>query len=96
MSRPATTQEPMARAYDWESTSPCFAVIDAIARYEQTETTRMADELAPPLQERINLDALDTLLGNNDVRSISFSYADYEVHLNGETVVISSPESEPR
>lgn len=36
---PAPAQhESLTREYDWTTDSPCFAIIDAIARFEDVET----------------------------------------------------------
>lgn len=50
-------------------------MIDAIAWYEEEETELLAYELPPPLQKKIDLDALETLIGNNAGLSVSFTYA---------------------
>lgn len=91
---PATvSQESVARAYDWDRVSPCFAIIDTIARYEKEETTRIASEFRPALQDTLNVDALETLIESRPPVSVSFTYRDYEVQITGETVVVSSQES---
>lgn len=81
-------REPVTREYDWTIDSPCFAVIDAIARYEGTETTRMTEQL-PPLQHTLDLDALDSLLGNCATLDFSFTYAGYHVRVTDETVTVA-------
>lgn len=89
----AMTAESVAREYDWDTVSPCFAIIDAIARYEGAETTRFASERRPALQDTLDVDALETLLACSQTIAVSFTYADYQVQITGETVVVSSHES---
>lgn len=87
-------REPVVREYDWTADSPCFAVIDAIARYEGIETPRMAEHL-PALHETLDTDALDALFRTSPPLSVSFRYTDYHVQLTDETVAISHPASSP-
>lgn len=84
------TEEPVVREYDWGADSPCFAIIDAIARYEGVETPRMVEHL-PVLRETLDTDALDTLFRNSPSLSISFHYAGYRVQIKDEAVAISQP-----
>lgn len=82
--------ERIRREYDWAVDSPCFAVIDAIARYEGIETRRMADDL-PVLRETLDPDALHTLLQSNQRATVSFRYAGYHIRITDESVAISQP-----
>lgn len=83
-------QEPLTREYDWTMDSPCFAVIDAIARYEDVETPQMAQDL-PALQYTLNTDALESLTTDSTLTTLSFQYAGYHVHIVEETVTITNP-----
>lgn len=82
-------EEPLTRAYDWTTDSPCFAVIDAIARYEGVETPRMAQKL-PALQQTIDTDAFNTLISASTPTTLSFEYGPYHVYITRETITISS------
>lgn len=88
MGVPFGVEEPLVREYDWAADSPCFAVVDAIARYEDVETHRMVDDL-PVLQETLDTDALDALFKSSLPLSISFDYAGYHVQMTGDTVAVS-------
>lgn len=71
---------PTAVRYDWtESGQPSVTIIEAVAE----ATDRTTAEL-PPLQKRVDPDALDALLtrGQSPV-SIAFTYADVSVTVNG-------------
>lgn len=85
---PEGEEEPVVREYDWSTDSPCFAVIDTIARYEDIETHRIAYDL-PVLQEGLDTDALDALFRSGLPVSVSFTYAGYNVQLTDEMVVVS-------
>lgn len=84
------SDDPLVREYDWGTDSPCFAVIDAIARYEGVATSRMVDAL-PTLQHTLETDALDSLFRDNHRLTLSFHHAGYHVRIRDQTVAISRP-----
>ena len=88
MGGPSGADEPLVREYDVAGESPCFAVIDAIARYEDIATPRMADDL-PPLEEAVDTDALDAIFQSYEPPAVSFAYAGYHIHLTDEIVAVS-------
>ncbi|MFC7239155.1 HalOD1 output domain-containing protein [Saliphagus sp. GCM10025317] len=75
--------------YDWSVTRPSIAVIDAVAHAEDVEITDVSSALDTTLYERVDPDALDTLVSASDHVSISFSVADYDVQIEGDEVVVS-------
>ena len=85
---PSGEEDPVVQEYDWAADSPCFAVIDTIARYEDIETDRMADDL-PILEEAVDTDALEALFRSARPLAVSFTYAGYNIHLTQDTVAVS-------
>lgn len=83
----------LERQYDWSTISPSVAVLDAIARFEGTNTARMADRLKPTLGQTIDSDAVDALLTSSASVSLSFTFADYAIQIAGDTVAIGRRES---
>lgn len=92
MEPPTVEREPVTREYDWTTDSPCFAVIDTIARYEGIDTDRMSEQL-PPLHTTVDPDALDSLLTSSATLDFSFTYADYHVSVTDETVTVARSKS---
>lgn len=86
----SNSHDPLIREYDWEVDSPCVAVIDAIARYEGVDTSRMVEAL-PVLQNTLDTDALDSLFRNRPGLTLSFRYAGYHVRITDGAVAISRP-----
>jgi hypothetical protein len=84
----ATNQRSHANRYEWESTVPALAIVDAVA----TATGRAPTDL-PPLQHTVDPDAVDALLtADSSSVEMCFTYAGTEVLARGEGVVEVRPE----
>lgn len=76
--------------YDWDSTTPSGAVVETVAVVTDTAPTEL-----DRLQDTIDADALDTLVGRGDRDSplqVGFEYADTEVRVDRDgTVTVTLP-----
>lgn len=88
-----SVSETFSTRYDWFSTPPSTAVIEAVAAVRDTKPTDM-----PPLYPRVDPDALDSMFeraagfDGGDVR-ISFSYAAREVAVVSDGAILITPQS---
>ena len=83
--------------YDWASTSPPMAVVEAVAVALDRETTSLE-----PLYESVDPDALDALLHSNGSSAtprdltVTFTVADRQVTVHGSGEVVVRPDSPGR
>ena len=70
--------------YDWSTERPSSAVIEAISDVENTDPI----DLSVTLFEHIDPEALDALVTNDSRVTVSFTVGDYQVHIEGNSVVI--------
>lgn len=89
MGRSVGTAERIEQQYDWAETSPSVAVIDAIANIEGLPTSRMAEQLDPPLEQTLPTDAFNALLEANHAISVAFTFAAYHVRITGDIVSVT-------
>lgn len=75
--------------YDWSTTAPSIAVINAVAVLENVEPSELAEESDTTLYDHINPDALDTLVAQNRDLTISFTLGDYQIRVRNDKIVIS-------
>ena len=84
----------MSAAYDWSTTEPSWAVVQAVAVATDTDPTELV-----PLYDSVDTDALDALLlrarnGNNSPVSVSFSFAGRSVTVDSDGDVVVRPSAE--
>lgn len=70
--------------FDWSSTSPSSAIIDAIAAIENVNPM----DLDFVLYRHIDPTALDTLVGTDERVAVSFSLEDYLISIDGNNLTV--------
>jgi hypothetical protein len=78
------------REFDWGTVTPGVAVVESIAKLEFGEVKKTSDALAMPLNEYLDIDALNRLIDSNSKISLSFVVDDYQVEIHGDTVGVTS------
>lgn len=78
------------REFDWATITPGVAVVESIAMLEFGEVKKTSDALAMPLNEYLDIDALNRLVNSNSQMSLSFVVDDYQVEIEGDTVGVTS------
>lgn len=78
------------REYDWSNVAPSYAVIEAVSGIENTEPMSLSEELDTTLFDHVDPDALDTLLTSNTEISLSFTFAEYRIHIDGNTLFVEA------
>lgn len=76
------------RTYDWADVSPSVAIIETIAAYEG-ETLARAVEEHQPLEWAVDVDALESMVGDAPDLAVSFSFSGYLIHIDGNDVGVS-------
>lgn len=75
--------------YDWSTTTPSHAVIQAISAIENVEPISLSDKVDATLYDSVDLDALDRLATTDTDVRISFRFETYLVEIDGNTVSVS-------
>lgn len=75
--------------YDWSSTLPSLAIIEAIASIENVKPFALADELDTTLYDHVDPEALNAVVKSNYEVRITFSIDDYRVEIEGDTLSVS-------
>lgn len=71
--------------YDWSTSRPSIAVINAIAALENVDPT----DLSVILHNHIDPEALDALVATDSHITISFTLNEYRVKIDGDKLVIT-------
>lgn len=74
--------------YDWRTTQPSIAIINAIATLENVEPIKLSTALDTTLFDHVDPESLDTLVTNDGHISISFPIREYNVQIDGDTLEI--------
>lgn len=85
---PETSRSSVRLEYDWGTTAASEAVIEAIARLEDTDPVELVRTLEAPLFEYVDPDALDSLITDDTPISVSFVVEDYHVYIAENELVI--------
>ena len=91
MAPPESERDGCYREYDVENTQPSRAILNSIADCEDVEIDQIANGHPDPLYNYIDVDALNELLTTRPSLEVSFPYSDYNIHIDGESVQITSP-----
>jgi len=90
---PVTDADGVIRAeYNWSSVTPSTAVVKTVAIATNREPTTLE-----PLYKSVDADALDALLDSdgfhstNEVTTVSFAFADYDVTVQNNGIVVIQP-----
>jgi len=75
--------------YDWSNTAPSVAVINTIATIENVEPTKLSVAFDTTLFDHIEPEALDALITEGNKITISFSYGNYRIQINENTLRVS-------
>ncbi|MFC7231213.1 HalOD1 output domain-containing protein [Saliphagus sp. GCM10025308] len=65
-----------------------MAVIDALASLEDVRPVNLSDEVDGTLCDFVDPEALDALVTDKGTTSISFTIAEYEVHIDGDKLQV--------
>ncbi|MGQ4556114.1 HalOD1 output domain-containing protein [Halobellus sp. GM3] len=84
----ASERRRVQRQYQWSRTPPSVAIVESIAVFED-RYANWEEALDRPLNEYVDADALDSLLRNGDLYSVSLSVAGYHVWIDGATVNVA-------
>jgi len=84
-----TTVGSIEAQYDWSETTPSFAVINAVAVLENVEPVALSTTLEATLFESVDPEALDALVTDGGPLAVSFSFEDYHVRIDGNTLIVS-------
>lgn len=78
------------RECDWTTTDPSIEIIKAIAGIEGTDPIDCSGNEGLILQEHVDVDALDNLLGDErmNVGDITIEIGDYTVRITGEELIV--------
>lgn len=79
----------VSREYDWADTEPSVAVVQTITDYESTPQGRPRDPPDELLGEHIDADALDDLVTGSTPVTVSFTFANYHVSIDGNAVRVT-------
>ncbi|WP_394742764.1 HalOD1 output domain-containing protein [Natronococcus roseus] len=71
--------------YDWSTSRPSIAVINAIAALENVEPT----DISVALHNHIDPEALDALVATDSHITISFTRNEYRAWIDGDKLVIT-------
>lgn len=88
MDRIDTANAAVQAQYDWSTTSPSIAIIDAIATLENVDPVGLSSTLDTTLFDYVDPDALDTLVTDDGNILISFTIDEYTVQIDENTLVI--------
>ena len=75
--------------YNWSNTTPSIAVIDAIAAIENVEASDLEGSLDAPLFNYIDPEALDRLVTSDSQITVSFTFGEYHVLIDGDELSVS-------
>lgn len=78
------------QSYDWSETPPSIAVLEAIAALENTHATKLHTDVGITLYDAVDIEALDELLTHGGDISVSFTVEEYQIHLEGDLLTITS------
>lgn len=73
---------------DWSENAPSRAVIEAISAVENVEPTSLSEELGTTLFNHVDPEALDRLVTADTDITIAFTFAEYRVRIDGNTLSI--------
>lgn len=74
--------------YNWSNTSPSIAVINAIAAIENVESSDLEGSLDAPLFNYIDPEALDKLITSDSQITVSFTFDEYHVLIDGDELSV--------
>ncbi|WP_246022867.1 HalOD1 output domain-containing protein [Halosimplex halophilum] len=80
---------PVKRQFDWSTTDPSHAVVLGVAELEGVEATRLPEKFDTTLSDHVDPDALDTLVRSEARVVISFTYEEYSIQIEGDTLFAS-------
>lgn len=83
------------QSYDWSERSPSVAVLEAIAAIENVHPTDLHTDPGIRLHDDVDLEALDALVTHDGDISVSFTVADYTVHIEGSLLTVSARAAAP-
>lgn len=81
------------REYDWEKTTPTFAILESMAMLEYGNPDLTNDVLDAPLNDYVDMDGLEQTVQSNVSVTIEFTIAKYAVRIAGKEVCVT-PASE--
>jgi hypothetical protein len=85
--------EGVRREYDWEQTTPTFAVLESIAVFKHGNPNLAKDVLDTPLNDYIDGDGLDKVVRSPASVTIEFTAASYDVRISGNQVTVTAADS---
>lgn len=90
MQVPSTAEGSVQEHHDWSETSPSTAVMEAIAALEHVHSTDLHMDPGITLYDYVDSEALDALVTNDNDVCISFPVNEYNIHIDGNMVTITS------
>lgn len=82
--------------YDWTTTEPSVAIVESIAALEGTDPLAFPGDRELVLQEYVEVDALDRLVGSQQggVSDITVEVDQYTVRISGRELVVTPHEDQ--
>ncbi|WMT07994.1 hypothetical protein NP511_21840 [Natrinema thermotolerans] len=80
--------ESIQNQYDWSNTAPSQAIVEAIAAIENVDPIALSVEKGWTLHDTVDPEALDTLLNEGSLVSVSFTIGSYKIQIEGKTLQI--------
>lgn len=82
---------------DWTTTDPSVAIVEAIAAIEGTDPLDFSGNQGLVLQDHVDVDALDRLLGDDrrNVRDLTVEIGGYTVRITAEELLVVPTRDRP-
>jgi hypothetical protein len=89
MGNESDSSDQIRREYDWGEVTPAVAITESIAELENGEEAEATSVLDKPLQTYVDVEALNTLVQNENTPFITVRVSYYNIQIRGNSVEVS-------